>query len=188
MQASAAGRHLLGVELADGDVGRHGELAPRPDVARVEVARRDRRLGPHHRQAPRRLALEDRPRQRRRAAVAADAGVRDPRGPARADRRRHDLLQEGAEDHVRTGQLGEPQHVVGAQRRFEPQVLGADDFVAVITQAGPQGLGHPTKAGVDERYPDVFRVSHVIPRPAVADTALSATFPITSWFAASGRA
>src|SRR6476469_1088229 len=78
-------RHLLGVELADGDVGRHGELAPRPAVARVEVARRDRRLGPHHRQARRRLALEDRPRQRRRAAVAADAGVRDPRGPAFAD-------------------------------------------------------------------------------------------------------
>jgi hypothetical protein len=42
-------RHLLGIELADGDVGRHRELAPRPDVAQVEVARLDRRLGPHHR-------------------------------------------------------------------------------------------------------------------------------------------
>ena len=47
----------------------------------------------------------------------------------------------------------------------EPQVLGADDFVAVVTQAGPQRLGHPTEAGVDERYPDVFRVSHGHPPP-----------------------
>jgi hypothetical protein len=104
------------------------------------------------------------------AILTADTGSRVA-GPAVADRRRHDLLQEGAEDHIRTGQLGEPQHVIGAQRRFESQILGADDFVAVVTQAAPQGLGHPTEAGVNERYPERH---HAPPANATVDVVLTA--------------
>jgi len=130
-----------GIDLAQGGLGRHGELPPGADVAAVELLGRARRLGPDHGQPPPRLAVEDRPGQRGRAAVAADARVRDPGGRALADHRWYDLLQERAQDHVGGRQPGEPGHVLGRHRGPDLQVLRPDDLVPVSRSAVHRACG-----------------------------------------------